>query len=721
MKTPSPGPVAFDTETFLIRPALKAPPMVCLTWADSTGQTDILGAEDACVWWEEQTKRDDISWVGHNLAFDICVMLTACPQSAHHVFRAYDEGRMHDTLIREQLFDIAQGRTPLRVPLAKLAQKYLGIDRSAVKKGPDVWRMRYNELAHIPVHDWPDAAVSYAIDDASDTLRVAMAQIARPRIVYADGHHFDLVQSDGSIADEGRQVRAALALHLMTTWGLRVDQRAAHKLQSDLQKEYDGMMLELSRSEIYKDYAKVDTAALKKRIIRALTHDAPQERRDEVAAKVAAKGPMTATAHYKAVVEAWLDLGYEIPTTAKGQVATGKDILEYIDDPLIQKHVEAQKKRKKLTTYMDHIVGAGDYAVCPSYTTLVRSGRTSSSKPNVQNFPRAGGERECFVPRAGCVFVAADYSTLELRSWAQVCLDMGIPSDMADALHAGEDLHAALGSTLMGVSYEYMMEALDGEHGPEVKTRAKLFRGAGKPGNFGLPVGMGAEKLDESARKSYGVDFKVLGVTAEDVREAWYLRWSEAKPYHKRVSSMLKTVGTREVEVFDKERGIRYTERRKVRKCTIEHPRSGRVRGGCYFTDAANSFFQGMAADGAKKALWDVARACYADKESPIYGCRPVAFIHDEIILEVPFKRAQAAAKTLCDLMIAAMETMIPDVPIICEADIMDRWSKKAESKTLDSGDRSVYLYDVEKIRAAGDHKAADLAEKAILKILETL
>ena len=44
---------------------------------------------------------------------------------------------------------------------------------------------------------------------------------------------------------------------------------------------------------------------------------------------------------------------------------------------------------------------------------------------------------------------------------------------------------------------------------------------------------------------------------------------------------------------------------------------SGRVRGGCRFTQMCNTLFQGLAADGAKKALWDITRECYLDTASP--------------------------------------------------------------------------------------------------------
>ena len=79
--------------------------------------------------------------------------------------------------------------------------------------------------------------------------------------------------------------------------------------------------------------------------------------------------------------------------------------------------------------------------------------------------------------------------------------------------------------------------------------------------------------------------------------------------------------------------------------------------------------------------------------------------------------------------MVSAMERYIPDIPILCEADIMDRWGKNAESKRLDDGTLSIYWYDVEQLRDAAFkwsdedpivadryRTEADALEKALVK-----
>jgi len=119
---------------------------------------------------------------------------------------------------------------------------------------------------------------------------------------------------------------------------------------------------------------------------------------------------------------------------------------------------------------------------------------------------------------------------------------------------------------------------------------------------------------------------------------------------------------------------------------TYTQPRSGRLRGDVGFCDGCNSGFQGLTADGAKQALHEVIRECYVDLGTPLFGCRPTAFIHDEIILEVPEDRTHRAATRLAEVMIKEMECYLPDIPVKADAHLMRRWYKSAEPTFDDNG-----------------------------------
>jgi len=61
--------------------------------------------------------------------------------------------------------------------------------------------------------------------------------------------------------------------------------------------------------------------------------------------------------------------------------------------------------------------------------------------------------------------------------------------------------------------------------------------------------------------------------------------------------------------------------------------------------------------------------------------------------------------------MVSEMSIWLPDVPVLCEPAIMDRWTKDAES-TLQEGVWSVYWYEAEQLRKAGNEDAAGIITK---------
>jgi DNA polymerase I-like protein with 3'-5' exonuclease and polymerase domains len=107
----------------------------------------------------------------------------------------------------------------------------------------------------------------------------------------------------------------------------------------------------------------------------------------------------------------------------------------------------------------------------------------------------------------------------------------------------------------------------------------------------------------------------------------------------------------------------------------------GRFRGGCRYTEFSNSLFQGLAADLAKHALWLVTKACYVQPQSPLFGSRPVNFVHDELVTEIPDNdRAHDAVMEQERIMIKAARGFLPDISNIeCETVLARCWSKAAK------------------------------------------
>ena len=104
------------------------------------------------------------------------------------------------------------------------------------------------------------------------------------------------------------------------------------------------------------------------------------------------------------------------------------------------------------------------------------------------------------------------------------------------------------------------------------------------------------------------------------------------------------------------------------------------------FTAGCNSFFQSLAADGGKSALRNVVREAYLDEASPLFGTRPIMFVHDEIFSEVPCEKLHEAAKRKAQIMVESMRVWVPDVHINAEPAAMTHWYKEAEAVYDESG-----------------------------------
>jgi DNA polymerase I-like protein with 3'-5' exonuclease and polymerase domains len=289
-----------------------------------------------------------------------------------------------------------------------------------------------------------------------------------------------------------------------------------------------------------------------------------------------------------------------------------------------------------------------------SFRSLVATGRTSSSGPNIQNVRRLPGIRECFVPRSGKVFLDADYDGLELRTLAQVCLNLLGKSRLAEVLNSGIDPHLVIAAQILKIPYGQAVEL-------RKKKDQKLddARQTGKVANFGISGGLGAESLVVFAKKNYGVI-----MTEEDAKELKAL-WLKAFPEMVQYFEMINR-HSRE----DREEGL----------VNVEHCYTKRLRGAVKYTVACNSYFQGLGADATKYAGFLIARECYAVPSSPLYGCRIVNYVHDQFLLECDEDRAHDAAQRLREVMIEGVKGFVPDVPAkVSELIVARCWSKEAK------------------------------------------
>jgi hypothetical protein len=99
---------------------------------------------------------------------------------------------------------------------------------------------------------------------------------------------------------------------------------------------------------------------------------------------------------------------------------------------------------------------------------------------------------------------------------------------------------------------------------------------------------------------------------------------------------------------------------------------TGRIRGRVPYSAARNTPFQGLAADGAGLALFELVRE----------GFRVVGFVHDELLVELPDEGGFVSAAKVArvqEVMRTAMESvLVGNIPVGCKAALAGRWDKSA-------------------------------------------
>jgi len=100
------------------------------------------------------------------------------------------------------------------------------------------------------------------------------------------------------------------------------------------------------------------------------------------------------------------------------------------------------------------------------------------------------------------------------------------------------------------------------------------------------------------------------------------------------------------------------------------------------YCSAANTFYQRYLAKVAKRAGWYIFKDAYVNRESVMYGSRPVLFVHDQFFAETPDNdRAHDVALALAERMNQAARELMPDCPTRTDPILTRRWSKRAEDK----------------------------------------
>jgi DNA polymerase-1 len=315
-------------------------------------------------------------------------------------------------------------------------------------------------------------------------------------------------------------------------------------------------------------------------------------------------------------------------TAKSGEFSTDAATLEDLaENHEIARRLLSYRELAKLKgTYVDTLPALVNPATGRVHTSFhptgAATGRLSSSDPNLQNIPARSAIglriRSAFVPDDGWVFLASDYSQVELRVLAHLCGD----AELQAAFRAGEDIHRVTAAKVFGVDPALVTDTM--------RRRAKAI-------NFGILYGMSEARL---ARDQ--------GMTRHDAHEfieAYFERFKSVKAYIEGVRAEAMREGKVRT-LFGRVRSFAVLKGRGHRG-EIEQALRG----------AVNTTIQGTAADLMKLAMQRVV-AVLDDAGSQ---ARLLLQVHDELLLEVP----RAEVDVVKDRVRQAMEQVHPlSVPL---------------------------------------------------------
>lgn len=424
----------------------------------------------------------------------------------------------------------------------------------------------------------------------------------------------------GALDDSPRQAAWHLAMELISTHGVRTDPDLVERYRAETQAELErgkGLLAERGLIEWQKRAGKWKRNA------------------------------KLAQAHAEQV---WRSLGLEPPRTPAGGIKLDDVAAEQSGDEILI----AYQKFGSATSAMGHVNEVAPGVAAPIHTRydLVETGRTASWGPNLQNRRVKPGDRECFVPDLGYVYDDRDADGLELRTVAQVCVTVFGYSRLAEVLNSGGDPHLYLASLmpeLRGTLYEELERRLKAKDPVVVNCRQTA-----KIGNFGFAGGAGLTVFCIQAWAKYRV--KISLAEAKVLKDLWREAWPELAEY-------LRWIGTLAPHGS---------------LAVVRQLFSGRVRGGCKFTDTANGYFQALGGDACKAATFALQVACRTP-EHLLHGCRPEHFVHDQWLTAIPEdERMHQRSASIKGTIEAAANAYLPDVPLSASGCLARRWSKDA-------------------------------------------
>ena len=317
-------------------------------------------------------------------------------------------------------------------------------------------------------------------------------------------------------------------------------------------------------------------------------------------------------------------LGLPVKKKTKTGYSTNAEVLEslYDEHPIIPAILEYRTIQKLKSTYCDgllKVVGVDGRIHSTFQQTETRTGRLSSTEPNLQNIPvrqELGRElRKFFISNEGNVLIDADYSQIELR----VLADLADDANMIEAFNNDDDIHAITASQVFNMPLSMVT--------PLMRSRAKAV-------NFGIVYGIGAFSLSK--------DIKVSVYEAKKYIENYLNHYSGVNKYMENVVIDAKNNGYVKT-LFNRRRYLPELSASNA----IQRSFGERV--------ARNMPIQGTAADIIKIAMVKV----FNRLRNENMKSRLIMQVHDELIIEVPENESEKAMQILKEEMENAVKMKV--------------------------------------------------------------
>lgn len=330
------------------------------------------------------------------------------------------------------------------------------------------------------------------------------------------------------------------------------------------------------------------------------------------------------------------ELGLPSKKKTKTGYSTNAEVLEGLrgKHPIIELILQYRQLSKLNSTYVEgllKVIGDDGRIHSNFKQTETRTGRISSTDPNMQNIPvrteLGKNMRRFFVAKGNNVLLDADYSQIELRILAAVCDD----KTMQNAFISGQDIHTTTASQVFDMPIEMVTSSM---------------RRAAKAVNFGIIYGIGAFSLS-----------KDIGVSVAEADK--YIK--EYLEHYPNVSKYMD-----ETVSFAVQNGYATTifgRRRYIQELAS----SNKMLQAFGKRAAMNAPIQGSAADIIKIAMVRVFKKLKEEK----LDARLILQVHDELIVEASEKDSKRAG----EILQAEMENAIKlDVPLTAEVNVGRSW-----------------------------------------------